>query len=138
MKKSLPLLALVGAVGFAAAASARAENAAEDAQAFQSAAINMQAASDIATKEVAGMLSGIAFSMENGQAIYEATVFTTAGTAHIVKINADTGAVLMSADQAFVDDDDVDVEHSEADDSSESEDDGDEEENSDASDNDNT
>jgi hypothetical protein len=136
MKKSLPLLALVGAVGFAAAASARAENAAEDAQAFQSAAINMQAASDIATKEVAGMLSGIAFSMENGQAIYEATVFTTAGTAHIVKINADTGAVLMSADQAFVDDDDV--EHSEADDSSESEDDGDEEENTDASDNDNT
>ena len=84
MKKSLTLAALVTAAGFFGANSAAAENAAMDAQAFQNAAISMQAATDIAMKEVAGTLGGIAFSVENGQSIYEATIFTAEGASYVV------------------------------------------------------
>ena len=119
MKKSFTLAALMAIVGLAGATSASAEKAGEDAQAFKNAAITMQAATDIAKKEVAGDLSGIEFSVDNGQNVYEASIVTVDGATHVVLINADTGAILMSGDEAYVGD--ADVEYSEAGDTADSE-----------------
>jgi uncharacterized membrane protein YkoI len=119
MKKSFTLAATMAIVGLAGVTSASAEKAGDDAQAFRNAAITMQAATDIAKEEVAGDLSGIEFSVENGQNIYEASVVTADGATHVVLINADTGAILLSGDEAYVGD--SDVEYSEAGDTPNSE-----------------
>jgi len=100
MKKSFTLAALMAIVGLAGATSASAEKAGEDAAAFKNAAITMQAATDIAKKEVAGDLSGIAFNVENGQNVYEASIVAADGTTHVVLINADTGAILLIMSKA--------------------------------------
>ncbi len=65
-----------------------------EAQMFQAAKISLQAASNIALKELAGTLSAIGFNNENGQGVYEAVVIGTDGTTSIVKIDANSGAIL--------------------------------------------
>lgn len=104
MKKSFTLAALMAIIGLAGANSASADDNAAQAQAFKSAKITMQAATDIALKEVSGDLSGISFDIEKGQSVYEATVVTTDGITHEILINADTGAILMSGVESMMGD----------------------------------
>ncbi len=104
MKRNLTIATILTAAGLSAAGMAYAAGTGAqagaqgsgmtEAQMFQNAKISLQQATDIAKKELPGTLQSIGFNDENGKGMYEATVIDASGAASIVKIDADTGAVL--------------------------------------------
>jgi len=100
MKRHTILLTVTTALGLSAAGVALAnqtetvDSTQTEARMFQAAKISLKGASSIALKEVPGTLSAIGFNDENGRGIYEAIVVTADGSTSIVKIDANSGAVL--------------------------------------------
>ncbi len=112
MKRSIITLTTIAALGLSAAGPVFAEqsdndsnaNGQTEAQMFQAAAVSLQQATDIAMKEVPGTLAGIGFNDENGVGVYEAVIVGADGAESIVKIDANTGAVLGKGLASVMDD----------------------------------
>ncbi len=102
----LTTIALLGATPMAALAQEANEsaNSATEAQMFASAKVSLQQATDLALTTVPGTLSAIGFNAENGVGVYEATIIAADGTSSIVKIDANTGAILASGQSALMGD----------------------------------
>ena len=73
--------------------------------------MKLDEAGKIALREVPGTLAAIGFNDENGKGVYEAMVIGADGQPSIVKIDADTGAVLGKGLAAYFDDEDDDHEN---------------------------
>lgn len=73
-------------------------------QLFMSAKVTLDQAKQIALKEVPGTVSAIGFNDENGAGVYEATVVDANGQASIVKIDANTAAVLAKGQASLIGD----------------------------------
>lgn len=110
-----PLLAAIGISGASmAVAESHTENIANDVpqeQLFMAAKVTLDGATQIALKEVPGTLSAIGFNDENGMGVYEAVIVGADGQSSIVKIDANTGAVLGKGLAANFDDEDGDHEN---------------------------
>lgn len=112
MKRSIITLTTIAALGLSAASPVLAQqsdndttaNGQTEAQMFQAAAVSLQQATDIAMKEVPGMLAGIGFNDENSVGVYEAVIVGADGAESIVKIDANTGAVLGKGLASVMDD----------------------------------
>lgn len=98
MQRKLIIATVLAAIGVSGAAMAagKTNSAATEAQMFQSAKVKLDQAGQIALKQVPGTLAAIGFNDENGKGVYEAMVVDAKGQATIVKIDADSGAVLGS------------------------------------------
>lgn len=75
-----------------------------EAQMFQAAKVTLDQASQIALKEVPGTLAAIGFNDENGKGVYEAMIVGADGQPSIVKIEADSGAVVGKGLASYFDD----------------------------------
>ncbi|GAB4387330.1 PepSY domain-containing protein [Albidovulum sp.] len=122
MKRNLILATMltavsVSAAGLAANAATTATNngGMTEEQMFQAAKVKMDQASQIALKEAPGTLSAIGFNDENGKGVWEAMVIGADGKASIVKIDADSGAVLGKGLAANFDDEDGEQGHGDQD-----------------------
>jgi len=111
MQRKLIIATVLTAIGISGANVALAqdngENQAADVpqeQLFLAATVSLDQASQIALKEVPGTLAAIGYNDENGQGLYEASVIGADGQTSIVKIDANTGAVLVSGLESMMDD----------------------------------
>lgn len=111
MQRKLIVTSMIAAIGFSAAGVASAQsngtnNAADvpQEQLFMAAKVTLDQATQIALKEVPGTLSAIGFNDENGVGVYEAMIVGADGKSSIVKINAETGAVLGKGLASLMDD----------------------------------
>lgn len=119
MKRNLILATVLAAAGASAAGLAMAAGtsttegkAQTELQLFQSAKVNLDAASQIALREVPGALAGIGFNDEDGRGVWEARVLGAGNQPSIVKIDADNGAVLDKGPASqFAEDDDHEDDH---------------------------
>lgn len=115
MKRQLILTTVLTAMSISGAGLAMAasgENAGmTESQMFQAAKVSLDQATQITLKEVPGALSAIGFNDENGKGVYEAMIVGANGQASIVKIDADTGAVLGKGLASNFDDEDDDADH---------------------------
>ena len=71
---------------------------------FLASRISLKQATDIALREVPGTVSAVGFNDENGKGVYEAMVVAKDGQSSIVKIDANTGAVLGKGLALLMDD----------------------------------
>ena len=96
----------IAAVPVAALAQSTAATTAGESeeQMFLESRISLKQATDIALKEVPGTVSAVVFNDENGKGVYEAMVVAKDGQSSIVKIDADTGAVLGKGLASLMDD----------------------------------
>jgi len=111
MQRKLIIATVLTAIGVSGAnvtmAESNTENDAADVpqeQLFMAATVSLDQASQIALKEVPGTLAAIGFNDENGQGIYEAIVVTADGQSYIIKIDANSGAVLGMGLASLMDD----------------------------------
>lgn len=118
MQRKLILASVMTAIGISGASLALAagnnagnSTAMTEAQMFQAAKVKLDEAGKIALREVQGTLAAIGFNDENGKGVYEAMVIGADGQPSIVKIDADTGAVLGKWLAANFDDEDGDHEN---------------------------
>ncbi|KEO55035.1 PepSY domain-containing protein [Thioclava pacifica] len=118
MQRKLILATVMTAIGISGASLAMAAGtntgnspAMTEAQMFQAAKVKLDEAGKIALREVPGTLAAIGFNDENGKGVYEAMVIGADGQPSIVKIDADTGAVLGKGLAANFDDEDGDHEN---------------------------
>lgn len=113
MQRKLILATVLTAIGITGASHVLASGnktggsqAMTEAQMFQAAKVKLEDAAKIALREVPGTLAAIGFNDENGKGVYEAMVIGADGQPSIVKIDADTGAVLGKGLAANFDDED--------------------------------
>jgi len=115
MKRKLILTGVLTALSISGASLAMAESgdnaSLTELQMFQSAKVSLDKAAQIALKEVPGALSSIGFNDENGQGVYQAMIVGADGQLSIVKIDADTGAVLGKGLASNFDDEEDGAEH---------------------------
>lgn len=91
----LMAMASLSVVPMAALAETHSASSAQsEAQMFAAAKLSLNQASDIALKEIPGKLAAVGFNDENGKGVYEATIHTADGQMSIVRIDANTGAIL--------------------------------------------
>lgn len=124
MQRRLIVATVLTAIGVSSAGIAMAagsETAGEtgnsEIQMFQAAKVTLDQASQIAMKEVPGRLIALGFNDENGKGVYEATILGADGQASIVKIDADSGAVLGKGLAGYFDDEDEGAHDDDSDDS---------------------
>lgn len=103
--KMIPLAAaaVFASVPFAASAET-ADGTASETRMAMAAKISLAQAQDIALAQHSGTLAAIGFNDENGRGVYEATVIGTDGQGWLVKLDADTGAILGQGLAALIDD----------------------------------
>lgn len=115
MQRKLILASMLAFAGLAGAGGAMAQSTAQSTtqngtadvsqeQLFMSAKVSLDQAKQIALKQVPGTISAIGFNDENGMGVYEATVVGADGTASIIKIDANTAAVLASGQASLIGD----------------------------------
>lgn len=117
MKRNLIIATVLGTMaisgaGLAAAAGTGGKDDEDmmEAQALQTAKVQLTDASRIALQAVPGTLSEVGFGLEKGEAVWEASVIGGDGTETDVMIDADTGKVIASK-TAVEDHEDEDGDH---------------------------
>ena len=96
-------IAAVPVASLAQSATTTAAGQSEE-QMFLASRISLKQATDIALREVPGTVSAVGFNDENGKGVYEAMVVAKDGQSSIVKIDANTGAVLGKGLALLMDD----------------------------------
>lgn len=107
MKRKLVLATVLTTMGISGAGFALAEtkNASEasdqaEVQMFQAAKLDLNGASQKALAAQPGKLMEIGFNDENGKGVWEATILDTKGTAMVLQLDANSGAVLASGPES--------------------------------------